>query len=76
MNTQAVRAFKPSEFRKPTDYKARYEAELHRRQNLERRVEALETERDALRYRNAQLQAQLEQRLGLPHVQAKLGVKS
>jgi len=33
----------------PTAYKARYERELHRRQNLERRVEALTLERDALK---------------------------
>jgi len=73
--TPAMRAIKPSELKKPTDYKAKYEAEQHRRQNLERRVEALEIERDALRYRNGQLKAQLEHRMGLPHVQANLGVQ-
>jgi hypothetical protein len=76
MSTQAMRAIKPSDLKKPTDYKARYEAEQHRRQNLEARVEALELERDALRYRNSQLKAQLEQRLGLPHVQAQLSVQA
>ncbi len=76
MNTPAIRAIKPSELKKPTDYKARYEAEQHRRQNLERRVETLELERDALLYRNSQLKAQLENRLGLPHVQAKLRVQA
>lgn len=72
MITPSMRAIKPSELKKPTDYKARYESEQHRRQNLERRVEALELERDALLYRNSQLKAQLENRLGLPHVQAEL----
>lgn len=76
MSTQAMRAIKPSDLKKPTDYKARYEAEQHRRQNLEARVEALELERDALRYRNSQLKAQLEHRLGLPHVQAQLSVQA
>ena len=37
--------------RPPTDYKRRFELELHRRQNLERRVEALQLENDALKYR-------------------------
>lgn len=46
--------------RPPTDYKRRFELELHRRQNLERRVEALALENDALKYR---LQT-LHERLG------------
>jgi len=40
-----------SGFHAPTDYKARFERERHRRQALERRVEALELERDALKWR-------------------------
>lgn len=45
--------------RPPTDYKRRFELELHRRQNLERRVEALELERDALKWRLHVAQKQL-----------------
>lgn len=37
--------------RPPTDYKRRLEQEMHRRQNLERRVEALALENDALKWR-------------------------
>ena len=37
--------------RPPTDYKRRFEREQHRRQHLEGRVEALELERDALKWR-------------------------
>ena len=37
--------------RRPTTYKASYEQELHRRQHLERRVEAMQQEIDALKWR-------------------------
>lgn len=45
--------------RPPTDYKRRFELELHRRQNLERRVEALALENDALKWRLHVAQKQL-----------------
>lgn len=50
----------PSDLRRPTDYKRRFERELHRRQNLERRVEALKLENDALKYRLQQAVAKIE----------------
>ena len=40
----------PSDLRKPTDYKARFEHEQGRRQHFERRVETLTTEIKALRW--------------------------
>jgi len=43
----------------PTNYKARFEREQHRRQALEGRVEALELERDALKWRLHVAQKQL-----------------
>jgi hypothetical protein len=40
----------PSDLRRPTDYKSRYEREQGRRQHFERRVEVLTTENKALRW--------------------------
>jgi hypothetical protein len=65
--------------RPPTDYKRRFELEQHRRQNLERRVEALTLERDALKYRlqtlHERLEAELKRRGITPKTrQASLGV--
>lgn len=47
--------------RPPTDYKRRFEREQHVRQQLERRVEALTLERDALKYRLQQAQRESAQ---------------
>lgn len=65
--------------RPPTDYKRRFELELHRRQNLERRVEALTLENDALKYRlqilHERLEAELKRRGITPKTrQATLGL--
>lgn len=65
--------------RPPTDYKRRFELELHRRQNLERRVEALQLENDALKYRlqtlHERLEAELKRRGITPKTrQATLGL--
>lgn len=49
--------------RPPTDYKRRFEQEQHRRQNLERRVEALALENDALKYRLQTLHERFEAEL-------------
>lgn len=65
--------------RPPTDYKRRFEQEQHRRQNLERRVEALALENDALKYRlqtlHERLEAELKRRGITPKTrQATLGL--
>lgn len=49
----------PDPLRPPTDYKRRFELELHCRQNLELRVEALALENDALKWRLHVAQKQL-----------------
>ena len=69
----------PSDLRQPTNYKRRFELELHRRQNLERRVEALALENDALKYRlqtlHERLEAELKRRGITPKTrQATLGL--
>ena len=55
-------AITPSDLRRPTDYKARYEREMNRRLHLQGRVEALELERDALKYRLGVAEAELKRR--------------
>ena len=65
--------------RPPTDYKRRFEREQHVRQQLERRVEALTLERDALKYRlqtlHERLEAELRRRGITPQTrQATLGM--
>jgi hypothetical protein len=55
----AARSISPSDLRQPTDYKARFEREQGRRQHFERRVEALELERDALKFRLQEAEAKL-----------------
>ena len=45
--------------RPPTDYKRRFELELHRRQKLESRVDAMQLEIDALKWRLHVAQRQL-----------------
>jgi predicted RNase H-like nuclease (RuvC/YqgF family) len=56
----ASRSITPSDLKQPTDYKPRFEREQHLRQNLERRVEALEQERDALKLRLQESRAEIE----------------
>ena len=62
----------PSDLRRPTDYKARYERELNRRLHMEGRVEALELERDALKYRLGVAEEELKRRGMILVGQAKL----
>lgn len=56
----STRAILPSDLKAPTGYLARYQQEQHRRQHLERRVDALELERDALKMRLQEAQAEIE----------------
>jgi len=53
------RTIRPSDLKAPTGYLERFRQEQHRRQHLEGRVAALELERDALRYRLQQAEAQI-----------------
>jgi hypothetical protein len=68
----AALSITPSDLRRPTDYKPRYERELNRRLHLQGRVEALELERDALKYRLQVAEAELKRRGMVPVGQARL----
>ena len=56
----STRRISPSDLRSPTGYLERFQQEQHRRQHLERRVAALELERDALAYRLQVAQGEVE----------------
>ena len=55
----AARDIKPSDLRKPTDYKARYERAEHQRMQLADKVKRLELERDGLLFRLQKAEAEL-----------------
>lgn len=56
----ATRTIRPSDLKAPTSYLARFQQEQHLRQHLERRVEALALENDALKYRIQEAHAEIE----------------
>jgi len=61
----------PSDLRRPTDYKARYERSEHQRMQLADKVKRLELERDGLLFRLQKAEAELRRRGTLP--QARQG---
>lgn len=59
-------AISPSDLRRPTDYKARYERAEHQRMRLADRVKALELERDGLLFRLQKAEDELRRRAVAP----------
>lgn len=56
----STRTIRPADLKAPTGYLERFQREQARRQHLERRVEALELERDALKMRLQEARAEVE----------------
>lgn len=61
-------AISPSDLRRPTDYKARYERAEHQRMRLADRVKVLELERDGLLFRLQKAEDKLRRRAVAPQV--------